>query len=149
MSFHSINVPSEWELNWALQCPNGKWQVVSIQLTSPASGNSPYSASFGQIDCLQRFHSINVPSEWELDPDYVAAALEQYVSIQLTSPASGNAVEKEIVRISCYVSIQLTSPASGNNPMTAAERALKEVSIQLTSPASGNVATYSNLFRVN
>ncbi len=86
-SFHSINVPSEWEqsrlacfyfflaVSIQLMSPaSGNLLCtrllstqprpgVSIQLMSPASGNLPLGG-----DCpppLWCFHSINVPSEWE------------------------------------------------------------------------------------
>ncbi len=60
-SFHSINVPSEWE---------------------PRSKNN-----LGEL--INSFHSINVPSEWEQKIAKVDNQILQ-VSIQLMSPASGN-----------------------------------------------------------
>ncbi len=62
-SFHSINVPSEWE---HLSLSNGE--------------------NILQLRC---FHSINVPSEWEPYSGYPMAGII-LVSIQLMSPASGN-----------------------------------------------------------
>ncbi len=63
------------------------------------------------------FHSINVPSEWELDiPADVLLKAIRAVSIQLMSPASGNRIHRLLQRAVPFreVSIQLMSPASGN-----------------------------------
>ena len=61
LSFHSINVPSEWGQNYLL----------------PSS-------------MITRFHSINVPSEWGPAATAAATAAAPDVSIQLMSPASGD-----------------------------------------------------------
>ncbi len=66
VGFHSINVPSEWEQDpslWDDSLPD----EVSIQLMSPASGNSLKGclASRKRELFIAGFHSINVPSEWE------------------------------------------------------------------------------------
>ena len=61
--FHSINVPSEW--GQTVESFSSANYVVSIQLMSPASGDSPvWSSRAGMV--LFSFHSINVPSEWGL-----------------------------------------------------------------------------------
>ncbi len=62
-SFHSINVPSEWEHLF------NRWMP--------------------RYDSMDGFHSINVPSEWELRLNAPIHA-NKPVSIQLMSPASGN-----------------------------------------------------------
>ena len=89
--FHSINVPSEWGLsNYGCLMPavhGFPW--VSIQLMSPASGDSEFKMA--GIYWFRR------------------------VSIQLMSPASG---DLRFI-LFCYkflnlVSIQLMSPASGD-----------------------------------
>ena len=88
ISFHSINVPSEWgqggvrleaenyssRVSIQLMSPasgdfdNGALQVteveVSIQLMSPASGDMLKVYIKAMI--YHCFHSINVPSEWGL-----------------------------------------------------------------------------------
>ncbi len=87
VSFHSINIPSEWELTAELRLSDDLFEV-SIQLISPASGN------LLRINCQSSrnpfsFHSINIPSEWE----FRGRSWRQnfsIVSIQLISPASGN-----------------------------------------------------------
>ncbi len=64
-SFHSINVPSEWEPGRILILQNGVlFLKVSIQLMSPASGN--------------------------VTGERLVRVIEVNVSIQLMSPASGN-----------------------------------------------------------
>ena len=62
-SFHSINVPSEWEQE----------EVTIVRL----------------VQGERSFHSINVPSEWELYK-CIRVTCRNSVSIQLMSPASGN-----------------------------------------------------------
>ncbi len=62
------------------------------------------------------FHSINVPSEWGREHPELTDVPIQVVSIQLMSPASGDALSlflnpKEVRN----VSIQLMSPASGDS----------------------------------
>ncbi len=63
-------------------------ETVSIQLMSPASGDSMPKPPLGK--CWLSFHSINVPSEWGLTllREYVTDCGK--VSIQLMSPASGD-----------------------------------------------------------
>ncbi len=63
-SFHSINVPSEWERG-AVIFYGTRFMPVSIQLMSPASGNSISGAKLNYTNMNSCFHSINVPSEWE------------------------------------------------------------------------------------
>ncbi len=115
-SFHSINVPSEWE-----------------QKTTTTG-----------VIMVKSFHSINVPSEWELPSSNRGCPPGNLVvSIQLMSPASGNFPWGWDCKRSFHypkVSIQLMSPASGNNQVEAAcGSSLTAVSIQLMSPASGNL----------
>ncbi len=62
--------------------------LVSIQLMSPASGDSEFKG-WGSLK-------------------------DVFVSIQLMSPASGDSIMLEIVHILEKVSIQLMSPASGD-----------------------------------
>ena len=67
MGFHSINVPSEWGLLYALKQLQNLCDV-SIQLMSPASGD----LKLMNVTAFMRgFHSINVPSEWGLLRDKV------------------------------------------------------------------------------
>ena len=66
--FHSINVPSEWGRSNLEEKDRAGHEVVSIQLMSPASGDSPTS-------------------------EKVKATLLT-VSIQLMSPASGDFISK-------------------------------------------------------
>ncbi len=98
VSFHSINVPSEWGLE------NNDFQFV------PADYRS--------------FHSINVPSEW--GRNLVPATVEtgKPVSIQLMSPASGDLhqIKDELVKQYHPVSIQLMSPASGDDIATTGKK---------------------------
>ncbi len=99
-------------MNKALERPQ-QWHV-SIQLMSPASGNS-----------------VNFPN--------LSSAFN--VSIQLMSPASGNLEDRHSgTKLLRGVSIQLMSPASGNHPTACLKLRLapSQVSIQLMSPASGN-----------
>ena len=58
--FHSINVPSEW--GRAHQCLRSVTRAVSIQLMSPASGDT--QMLYAIPTAVRCFHSINVPSEW-------------------------------------------------------------------------------------
>ncbi len=62
ISFHSINIPSEWGLKHRKQIM-GIFNSVSIQLISPASGDSSHLQGSLEMFC---FHSINIPSEWGL-----------------------------------------------------------------------------------
>ncbi len=100
-------------------CLDGTYyNLVSIQLMSPASGNKINCGDY-QVWEHKGFHSINVPSEWEplqLKPEIYRAD----VSIQLMSPASGNNLNGLLTLLYNFVSIQLMSPASGN--MTAIQR---------------------------
>ncbi len=64
--------------------------LVSIQLMSPASGNLSLPDSCQARN--NRFHSINVPSEWERSCGQ-SRTRSKSVSIQLMSPASGNIVD--------------------------------------------------------
>ncbi len=118
VSFHSINVPSEWEHICSKTNPRNSYRV-SIQLMSPASGNYLEIDTIQQIlDFLACFHSINVPSEWEPDKTYLPWIVSN-VSIQLMSPASGNHIRLVLTDFlyskRLCVSIQLMSPASGNS----------------------------------
>ena len=61
---------------------------VSIQLMSPASGD--ISQEFNELFGINRFHSINVPSEWGPTDTQNSGAPLPEVSIQLMSPASGD-----------------------------------------------------------
>jgi len=62
---------------------------------------------------MTRFHSISFPSEWGPDcGGYLYSSLR--VSIQLVSPASGDAQQRMIHLHGILVSIQLVSPASGD-----------------------------------
>ncbi len=85
LCFHSINIPSEWGHPEFKDCYI-TWEQVSIQLISPASGDSSISGLFSgksevsiqlispasgddevkgeAIISLHSFHSINIPSEW-------------------------------------------------------------------------------------
>ena len=40
--------------------------TVSIQLMSPASGDTNKNLTYEQLESFASFHSINVPSEWGL-----------------------------------------------------------------------------------
>ena len=40
--------------------------AVSIQLMSPASGDTNKNLTYEQLESFASFHSINVPSEWGL-----------------------------------------------------------------------------------
>ncbi len=68
--------------------------VVSIQLMSPASGDLRIEKrEINQVG--NGFHSINVPSEWGLNPYCGGKAdldMTFNVSIQLMSPASGDSL---------------------------------------------------------
>ncbi len=92
--------------------------LVSIQLMSPASGN--WNRKYSPNKLIHGFHSINVPSEWELNNFFRDIEESAVVSIQLMSPASGNLNGNLYILIYTgrlrliYVSIQLMSPASGN-----------------------------------
>ncbi len=87
-SLHSINFPSEWGVN----TPSNSLVVPQLRL-----------------------HSINFPSEWGVLNRGTAAIAEKLVSIQLISPASGEYLHREVLKLSRddRVSIQLISPASG------------------------------------
>ena len=91
------------------------------------------------------FHSINIPSEWELKLNS-CMVVDLCVSIQLISPASGNCSDDwNNGATGSKVSIQLISPASGNAIVVLPEEVARIVSIQLISPASGNFNA-SNLY---
>ena len=64
-------------------------RCVSIQLVSPASGDSRRGSLFGAYS-WSRFHSIGFPSEWGpyRKPGYRRCICN--LSIQLVSPASGD-----------------------------------------------------------
>ena len=119
------------------------WVHVSIQLVSPASGETRPSLPPRQPRALS-FHSISFPSEWGVEECTTPAPGWGQVSIQLVSPASG---ELTFFLSSDFapsplrsVSIQLVSPASGE--IVAGEDEFYnqyKVSIQLVSPASGEV----------
>ena len=66
IGFHSINIPSEWELEMRRLHLKHYLLFVSIQLISPASGNSMFATVDGVV-YLSGFHSINIPSEWEFE----------------------------------------------------------------------------------
>jgi hypothetical protein len=63
----------------------------------------------------RRFHSISFPSEWGGRFQRFCSSRNDSVSIQLVSPASGEAQQKWafFVPSKYTVSIQLVSPASG------------------------------------
>ncbi|MBD2513255.1 hypothetical protein H6G91_39920 [Nostoc muscorum FACHB-395] len=65
------------------------------------------------------FHSISIPSEWEfgIGGEMRSRKHSSEVSIQLISPASGNAYKPTRAVEGYQVSIQLVSPASGNLTM--------------------------------
>ncbi len=85
LSFHSINVPSEWEHHSAPKAkrPNQKGYKVSIQLMSPASGNSTNTARNNKLKIS--FHSINVPSEWERTKHLIKTIWSRFHSINVPS----------------------------------------------------------------
>jgi hypothetical protein len=112
---------------------------------------------------IERFHSINVPSEWGQSKKSGNPMSTVVVSIQLMSPASGDQSNYFSFASHLKVSIQLMSPASGDSCGTGKflslcrfhsinvpsewglSRATKicipifpSVSIQLMSPASGD-----------
>ncbi len=113
--FHSINVPSEWELYLWIESKILD-RDVSIQLMSPASGNC--LCEYNTAEHISGFHSINVPSEWEqyiiqlLDAE---AKLEGFHSINVPSEWEHEALVGNCIFVYTeQVSIQLMSPASGN-----------------------------------
>ena len=59
-SFHSISFPSEWGRRSKRKLQRAR--RVSIQLVSPASGDSRSTQAKGEG--IARFHSISFPSEW-------------------------------------------------------------------------------------
>jgi len=85
--FHSIGFPSEW----GLYGPEGssKTTLVSIQLVSPASGDS-LSIALPRSRHPLSFHSIGFPSEWGHRITRKENLQDLAVSIQLVSPASGD-----------------------------------------------------------
>ena len=87
ISFHSINIPSEWEFTTASMIQQDPRVTVSIQLISPASGNGRVAERLAYYP--GGFHSINIPSEWESRSSSLLRK-PTTVSIQLISPASGN-----------------------------------------------------------
>ena len=105
---------------------------------------SEWGPSFQRMVSLRQegtdcFHSINVPSEWGLNGDGHQKML-QNVSIQLMSPASGDI----LIDLSLSLEDQFDSFHSINVPsewgLTRASRrsGTSRVSIQLMSPASGD-----------
>jgi len=71
--------------------------IVSIQLVSPASGESRTLVLTFRLRSLG-FHSISFPSEWGVGKFAFTTASWEVVSIQLVSPASG---ELNNVFLSC------------------------------------------------
>jgi len=87
----------------------------------------------------ESFHSISFPSEWGLrSPPVGLVPCRLSVSIQLVSPASGDARTKISHSWEVKVSIQLVSPASGDYMLVTRQIYSYVVSIQLVSPASGD-----------
>ena len=84
--FHSINVPSEWEHNYAYESGYYDCGFHSINVPSEWELLKEHPV----MSRTYSFHSINVPSEWEHNQEYTVLAEGHFVSIQLTSPASGN-----------------------------------------------------------
>ena len=111
--FHSNAFPSEWGLT-ADQLSTQLTDVVSIQMLSPASGDLARrsrqltAASRFPFKCFPQrvgttvtarhvkligscFHSNAFPSEWGRQHDYPSTTASVGVSIQMLSPASGDA----------------------------------------------------------
>ena len=109
--FHSTNFPSEWGAETSVAAIDTLLLVtVSIQLISPASGESRVEAVAFQV-CMG-FHSTNFPSEWG------ALTLVRYAtcvfSFHSTNfPNEWGAGYEQIPHRWVLVSIQLISPTSG------------------------------------
>ena len=127
----------------------GKKFRVSIQLMSPASGDSLIH-QYHYYLLMNCFHSINVPSEWglpETHPDYAQLT---NVSIQLMSPASGDKVGSKYRYVDLknggFHSINVPSEWGLHNQQRKKMRNAIFVSIQLMSPASGDTIYYALVF---
>jgi hypothetical protein len=110
---------------------------VSIQLISPASGDSVKGASQG---IASSFHSINIPSEWGLSILLKILTLfkmeESFHSINIPSEW-GQYTPITNGYFICFHSINIPSEW-GRYGVTTLVWFKKDVSIQLISPASGD-----------
>ncbi len=105
MSFHSINIPSEWGRSMTLMTKRRR-RHVSIQLISPASGD--HKAVNLQYE-IWSFHSINIPSEWGPNLSFSEVRICCLVSIQLISPASGDSSIFTVNKLRCLVLLSFHS----------------------------------------
>ncbi len=85
ISFHSINIPSEWGLQ---RCFHLLLLGSSFHSINIPSEWGQIMAS-GKIKIDNSFHSINIPSEWGQN-NILSKRSKSDVSIQLISPASGD-----------------------------------------------------------
>ncbi len=142
-SFHSINVPSEWEPTrppGLVFLYNKCFHSINVPSEWEPARAPPRVASKATSTS---FHSINVPSEWEPQKAYCTLLLVRYdVSIQLMSPASGNWPRwgwQMTVKPSAESFHSINVPSEWEHFYESVQVYTPDVSIQLMSPASGNL----------
>ena len=169
-SFHSIGIPSEWGFDDLRPPDRASATEVSIQLVSPASGDSGHETESIWSPAMS-FHSIGIPSEWGSEfcrgpMGHLSSRFPFNWYPQRVGIVSRTQTDRTLLlfpfnwypqRVGIQwaipgflrrgsVSIQLVSPASGDEPTPTPEPAPEsEVSIQLVSPASGDMTTRSIL----